>query len=187
MVRARIFSLAAVFFVSLLFCGLFCSCDGGRCEGFNFQRLPFDSTYYRQRLAYTNGFDTLTLFAEVVDRSRESRLNPIGNPDCNPVYAIEYSAKMGKALTFLYSFSYYPEDSTTRLYLSANSSHILLDIDSIQKKRIHKNELFIFDKPIQAHKIDSTRAVKKIVLQSMRAIEVEKFSGEKWRLIKVGK
>lgn len=173
-----------VYFIT--FC-LLTSCfrNGEKCEGFDFSRIPFDYSYYENQLKYTNGIDTIALYPSS-SYSEESRLNPMSNPLCNPRFEINYSTKTGNDLHFLFSFSYYPESDTTEFSLSVNASSNLLSIESQMKKRIERDEEWIFNGFSQPERYDSTFLIKKLTLKGMRIIEVEKLTGEKWKLIKVG-
>lgn len=159
-----------------------CYRNGEPCEAFNFSRLPFDKLYFENQLKYTNGSDTLTLYPSGY-YTHASTLNPMANPICNPSFEIDYSAKKGNNLHFLYSFGYYPENENTDLYISVNGNEIIFDVDSIVKRKIELNEEQIFSNFAQRDGVDSTRAIKSLVFCGLRIIEVEKLTGEKWKLI----
>lgn len=180
----RILSINIVSYSCILASSIL-SCDHRVCEAFNIERLPFDTTYFKQRLTYTNGFDTLTLFPAVVDYSKESTLDPMGNPDCYPCYAIEYSLKRKPVLNILYSFKYYPEESHAEFYVNINASDFKIKLDSSFKQEIYNNKKLVFDN-FHVTSSDSTRMVKKAVFESMRITEIETYAGIIWKLIKVG-
>lgn len=163
-----------------------CYRNGEPCEAFDPSRLPFDSLYYENQFQYTNGIDTVTLYPDG-SYTEASRLNPMGNPICNPRFEIFYSAKTGRGLRFLYSFNYYPESDTTELHVIVNSQTISFDVDSIIKRRFEGNEEQIFTNFPQLEQYDSTYLIKSLVFRGLRITEVEKLNGEKWKLIKVGK
>lgn len=175
-----------ILILSCIILNVVSSCDHGVCEAFNIERLPFDTSYYKQRLTYSNGSDTLVLFPAVVDYSKESNLNPMGNPDCYPCYAIEYLPKRKPVLDILYSFNYYPEENFTQFYIIIDASDLKIKLDSSFKQELYKNKKMVFDNFHQLNSSDSTRMVKKAVFESMRMTEIETYAGVSWRLIKVG-
>jgi hypothetical protein len=158
--------------------GIVSSCDHGFCESFNLRRIPFDISYFKKHLKYTNGTDTLTLFPSVVDYSKQTKLNPIGNPDCNPVFAIEYSQRKSAVLEILYSFSYYPTEKNTDFDIIVGSSRKTMSINSS-----FRNKTIVLQKLDILNSSDSSRIFKTVILKNMKLIELETFSGEKWHLI----
>ena len=158
--------------------GIVSSCDHGFCESFNLKRIPFDISYFKKHLKYTNGIDTLTLLPSVVDYSKQTKLNSIGNPDCNPVFAIEYSQETSPGLEILYSFSYYPSEINTDFSIIAGSSRKIQSINSS-----FKNKTIVLKNLETLNSLDSTRIFKKVILKNMKLIELQTFSGEKWCLI----
>lgn len=166
--------------VLLSLISFFCiACDSGICESFNFKRIPFDSNFYKENLMYTNGYDTLDLSPIVVECSRESNLNPMANPECNPSFTIEYSPQINNKLDILYSFMYRPEDIKTEFTFIICSSELRLKINS----QLTNGKKIVFDNFDHLNTSDSSRMIKRATLQSMRIIEIETYSGIKWNLV----
>lgn len=165
---------------------LIVSCDQGICESFDFKKIPFKPAYYRKSLTYTNGSETVTLYPKVEEYSRESILNAMGNPDCNPFYSISYSSKQGDLLNLLYSFDSHPDEDFTNFSVFINTSYLNIKVDSnfMQKSnRNVKNTLESFDLP---NSNDSSKMIKMAILEKMRLTEIETYTGVKWKLIKIG-
>lgn len=168
-----------------------CSVEEYKCEGFNFERLPYDSTYFFKDLYYTNGFDTIKL-TKVKSTFDTASICQIGYlaPPREPEFSFEMKDRehIGR-LEINYSFHYDPEiPSKLNLYIHFISSGLNLSIDTLQLNAVTR---IYFDKshnPQQGSTwkeiAENGDKIKSIELKKMRLITIEKYSGEKWRLIK---
>ncbi len=148
------------------------------CEAFNFKRIPYNQYYYLKNLSYTDGKDTIILIPEVKDNSKESEIN-FANPDCNPVYSIDYSSKKGNKLNLIYSFEYYPFDKFTEMNIIINNSEKSIKIFPTSNDSIYKIEKF----KLLYYK-DSINMIKYGIIKNMFLDEFETILGEKWSLLK---
>lgn len=155
------------------------SCDGEICESFDFKRIPYSSSYYQLQLKYTNGVDTVNLFPSYIYSSKESRLNPMSNPECTPYYTVHYSSKKYDELDIIYSFDYLPEEKGIMFGVLVNSSELKIQAND----SVLKGNKLVFDNLNHLNTDDSTLMIKKVVIDKMRLTEIESYSGVKWTLV----
>lgn len=170
-------------FMFFLLCILVYSCRNKSCEAFDIKRLPFDKTYFNQSQTYTNGIDTIKLYPKLMSLSKETTLDPISYPECNPIFEIEYSDKFN-ILDVLYSFDYSTEanDTITHLNIIINSSILKLNLDSlIENKNLNEEVEFVHFE--QLNNGNLTRMIRRIRLKNMRISEILTYTGVKWKII----
>lgn len=151
------------------------------CKSFDFNKIPFNESYYYQSLKYTNYSDTITLLLKNKNHSKESVWGSMGH-SCNPYFEIDFS-DIEKRLHILYSFSYFDMDTKdTSMYLSihVNSSRIELNMDTLFGRL---DDVLTFSKLELMNKNDIIESVRRIKFQNMKIIEIETFTGEKWKLL----
>lgn len=150
------------------------------CESFDFDKVYYDTSYFFQPLAYSNGIDTILLPLVSKESSEETVWGSYGI-DCNPEFVFSKRDK-NMILNLTFGFRYYDNgssDSTCYLDLMVNSGNILINVDSIQEK---PNTEMIFRKITNL----GTRYqdhISEIKLKNLRVTQVKTKSGEIWSLI----
>lgn len=161
------------------------SCKEKSCEAFNFKKLPYNKFHYLKKLTYTDGKDTISYFPRIVECSKKSKINSISNPVCNPFLAIEYKNKLDHTDYFLFDFSYYRNRKGIFLSIDTHKFDLNIEIDSLLKSKIIKNESIKFEIKDDNFNIDSTERIRSIEFQKMRITRIETYQGTVWKLIEI--
>lgn len=168
----------------IFFALIMLSCKGEKCEGFNLKRIPFDLKYYQQPLKYSNGVDTITLYATINYISKESRLSGLSNPTCDPRLSITYEGKP-YVIAMSFYFEYSPEYDYTRLFISINLCvSAPIRINSVFLDNLNKNDVITYQKMEDSNSQDSSRTLRKFSMQKMRVTDFEFLDGKRWYLVK---
>jgi hypothetical protein len=157
-----------------------CKAKQIKCNSFNFEHVPYDSSYYTKSLKYESENDTLDLQVETINSSRESVWGSFGY-ECDPYFAISYSDRSNN-FSVLFEFNYCDMENCNEsdyLIIIINSSKIELNLD---KARNRLNQELIIDEIDQLGN-DIGRKISRIKLQKMRITEIETYTGRIWRLI----
>lgn len=170
---------------SLLLFAMIYSCSNKRfpCEGFNFERLPYDSSYFYKDLYYTNGLDTIKLSKVDSEFDKVSTyVHGIYYNDCYPRFSINLK-DLHEKFRIDYFFGYYPtEEDKLLLSLHINFCNFKLSLDSI--KMNSTTNISLGKAENYSVRLDSSEWVKNVQLEKLRITMIEKYSGEKWHLIK---
>ncbi len=167
----------------LMFVFLTTACNflvkNGECEGFNFNKIPFNEKYYVKNLTYTNGIDTVRLEPEYYHTS-ENDLNGYANPICEPSFVIKYTSTKSHFYIF-YEFTYgLKAKSKPILFINILNSSFEINIDSNSvNKQINITKV---QKNLGSN---SNRLIKSICLKEFRIMNFVTQNNVKWRLIQL--
>jgi hypothetical protein len=171
-------------YLMLWFCAtIFSSCNylfGPPCPGFDFSRLINDSSKFHQHYYYTNNIDTIkaTLSYKYFNKNSEVSTYP-----CENFLELEFKCKNETIrLYFDYNYSLLENDTPEmKLTSMLNDSHISVNYDSL----ISVNHTIVLEN-FKHYDSDSSKLVKRAILENLKIQEIEFLNGEIWKLCGVG-
>jgi hypothetical protein len=172
------------YIMCIFFVAMFASCDyllfGPPCPGFDFSRLTNDSSKFHQHYCYTNNIDTIkaTLSYKYFSKNSEVSTYP-----CENFLELEFKCKNETIrLYFDYNYSLLENDTPEMKMTSMlNDSHISVNYDSL----ISVNHTIVLEN-FKHYDSDSSKLVKRAILENLKIQEIEFLNGEIWKLCGVG-
>lgn len=184
-INSKHLSIIILFFVLVLviFNSISNKTELVKCEGFNLNKIPYDSSYFKQDIKYTNGLDTIELHCTNFSFTKFYEYYRGGGSfgQCYPELFIQYFDST-KTTDISLGFSYNNSKNSILMFdLGVNSSIIGINLDTL-----NFNKLTIFslnENNNLSATLTKKEMIKRIDLYKLKVVYFEKFSGENWKLI----